>query len=421
MDITSVLTVLKNSVNVLLWLEFSINIGFMEPMYGASHLKRNEYHVSLEEQEKLLKALDARGDVESDRLKRYVAMPDLTRQDGSPVKEVIGRVINLPSLRNFDLIDTPEVISPEVVFDLFNFPKDHPARSRSDTYFVDAKHILRPHTSLMWKYYLELPEVRARLEKYGSVGALSYGKCYRRDEIDWQHTNILHQIDGLFVVRKDIKTLEQSDLEAILLEVAQSLYGKDVKYKFLVDHFPYTDPSLEMNIELNGQWVEILGAGIAHPNVIRNLGFDPNVYNGWAFGFGADRLAMIKMKLPDIRLLRSTDERVLKQLRDIDHVFQEVSKYPPVTRDISFVVDNTTFNINRFYEIAREVIGDEFIEEMKLLDEFENEEKFGKNKKSYTFRIVYRHLDRTLTSAEVDAMHHALEEKIKEEFSAVVR
>lgn len=390
-------------------------------MYAAPYLKREEYHVPLDEQKQILKSLDTRSDVEAARLKRYLALPDLTRANGSPVKAVIERILALPSFKRFDVIDTPEVISPKVVFDLFNFPPDHPARSSSDTYFVDKEHVLRPHTSLMWKYYLEIPEVREKLEKNGSIGALSFGKAYRRDEIDWQHTNILHQIDGLFIIRKDIKTLDQSDLEAILLEVAHALFGEDVEYKFLVDRFPYTDPSLEMNIKWGDTWVEILGAGIAHQNVIRNLGLDPAKYNGWAFGFGADRLAMIKMRLPDIRLLRSTDPRVVKQLAGLDHVYEPVSKYPPVTRDISFIVDKATFNINRFYEIAREVVDDELIEEMKLLDEFENEAKFGAGKKSYTFRIVYRSLDRTLTNDEVDVMHHAIEDKVRTEFGAVVR
>jgi phenylalanyl-tRNA synthetase alpha chain len=393
----------------------------MEDIYKAPHLKRKDYKVSLDEQNKILESLNDRSDIEAERLKRYMSLPDLTRTEGSPVKAIAERFIELPSLKNLDIIETPEVISPKVVFDLFNFSPDHPARSASDSYYVDADHILRPHTSLMWKYYLELPEVREELEKNGSVGALSYGKCYRRDEIDWQHSNILHQIDGLFVVRNDIKLLGQPELEEILIEAATSLFGPDVKYKFLVDHFPYTDPSLEMNVELNGKWVEILGAGIAHPNVLKNLGFDPEIYNAWAFGFGLDRLAMIKEKLPDIRLLRSTDPRVLKQLADLDHEFQEVSKYPPIVRDISFIVDNATFNINRYYEVVREVIGDELVEEMKLLDEYENVEKFGAGKKSYAFRIVYRSNDRTLTNEEVDALHKAVEKKTAEEFGATVR
>ncbi len=389
-------------------------------MYEAPHLQRHHYKTDMSEQERLYAELNAKSDPESKRLQRYIAIPDLSKKEGSPVKAITERVINLPSLKNLDLIETPEVITPEIVFDLFNFPKDHPARTASDSYFIDENHILRPHTSLMWKYYLDIPEVRERLEKHGSVGVLSYGKCYRRDEIDWQHYNILHQIDGFFVIRKDIKTLDQKDLEAILIEVCEALYGKDVKYKFIVDHFPYTDPSVEMNIEWDGQLIEILGAGIAHPNVIRNLGIDPDKYNAWAFGFGSDRLAMIKQRIPDIRLLYSDDERVTKQLADLDHIFEPVSKYPPITRDISFIVDKN-FDLNAYYELIREIAGTEMTEEVKLLDTYENEEKFGKDKISYTFRTVYRSLDRTLTSEEVDAKHKKLEEVTIEKFGAVVR
>ncbi len=389
-------------------------------MYEAPHLQRHNYTTDMSEQEKLFAELNAKSDPESKRLQRYIAIPDLSKKEGSPVKAITERVINLPSLKNLDLIKTPEVITPEIVFDLFNFPKDHPARTASDSYFIDENHILRPHTSLMWKYYLDIPEVRQRLETNGSIGVLSYGKCYRRDEIDWQHYNILHQIDGFFVIRKDIKTLDQKDLEAILIEVCEALYGKDVKYKFVVDHFPYTDPSVEMNIELNGQLIEILGAGIAHPNVIKNLGIDPEKYNAWAFGFGSDRLAMIKQQIPDIRLLYSEDERVTKQLANLDHVFEAVSKYPPITRDISFIV-NKDFDLNAYYELIREIAGTEMTEEVKLLDTYENEEKFGKDKISYTFRTVYRSLDRTLTSEEVDAKHKKLEEVTIEKFGAVVR
>jgi phenylalanyl-tRNA synthetase alpha chain len=392
----------------------------MENIYKSEHLKRSEYAVPLEEQRTLLEKLKSRGDTEAKRLQEYLALPDLTRLDGNPTKAVTDRVINLPTFQGFDVIKTPDVIPSEIVFDLFNFPKDHPARSRSDTYYVDEKHILRPHMSMMWKYYFDIPEVQQKLKDNGSVGAISYGTVYRRDEIDWQHTNVLHHIDGLFVCRKDIKEVGQSDLEDILWDVARVLFGKGIVGRFNVEHYPYTDPSLEMEIAWNDKWVEILGAGIVHPQVLRNLGIDPDVYSGWAFGFGADRLAMIKMKIPDIRLLRSTDERVLKQFKDIDHVYQPVSKYPPIVRDISFIVDKE-FNLNRYYEIVREIIGDEYIEEVKLLDKFENEERFGKDNTSYTFRITYRHLDRTLTNAEVDELHKKLETRTVSEFSARIR
>lgn len=393
----------------------------MKNIYSSPHLKRSHYLVPLQEEREILKKLVDRNDVQAERLKRYIALPDLTRLEGNPVKAITDKIVSLPSLQNFDIIETPEIISPEIVFDLFNFPKDHPARTQSDTYYVDEKHILRPHTSLMWKYYLELPAVREKLEKYGSVGALCYGTVYRRDEIDWQHSNVLHHIDGLYICKKEIAELGQSDLEDILWEVAHTLFGKDIKVEFRVDHFPYTDPSLEMNIAWDDKWIEILGAGIVHPQVIKNLGLNPGIYNGWAFGFGADRLVMIKMRIPDIRLLRSDDERVIKQLKDIDHTYQPVSKYPPVIRDISFIVDKKSFNQYRYYELAREVIGSELIEEMKLLDEYEDEVRFGKGKASYTFRIVYRHLNHTLTNEEVDILQKKLEEEAVSEFGAIIR
>lgn len=393
----------------------------MESIYHAPHLKRHLYTTDLNEEKQLIEQLKQRNDKESQRLLSYLALPDLTRLEGSPVKAITEKVINLPSLKNLDIIETPEIITSELVFDLFNFPKDHPARSRSDTYYVDDTHILRPHTSLMWKYYLEIPEVLKQLEEHGSIGTLCYGKVYRKDEIDWQHTNVLHHIDGLFIIRRDIKELHQPDLEAILTEVAQSLFGHDVVGRFNVEHYPYTDPSLEMEIAWNDKWVEILGAGIVHDQVMSNLGLDPKKYVGWAFGFGADRLAMLKMKIPDIRLLRSTDERVVKQLSNLDNEYQAVSKYPSIVRDISFLVDKNNFNLNRYYELIREIAGEDFVEEVKLLDEYEDEAKFGKDKKSFTFRTVYRHLDRTLTNEEVDAKHKKLEEVSKEQFGATVR
>lgn len=393
----------------------------MDSIYQAPHLRRTHYSVPLDKQEVMLNTLRKRGDTESKRLEQYMALPDLTRLDGNPVKAVTDRIINLSTLRNFDIIDTPHIIPAEVVFDLFNFPKDHPARSRSDTYYVDQENILRPHTSLMWKYYLDIPEVQKKLKEHGSVGALCYGTVYRRDEVDWQHSNVLHHIDGLYICRRDMKEVIQTDLEAILWEVSRSLFGNDVVGRFNIEHYPYTDPSLEMEIQWDDRWVEILGAGIVHPAVIRNLGLDPDKYVGWAFGFGADRLAMIKMRIPDIRLLRSADERVLKQFQNIDEMFHPVSKYPPIVRDISFIVNKASFNLNVYYEMTREIIGDEFIEEVKLLDSYDDEKKFGAGKMSYTFRITYRHLDRTLTNAEVDEMHSRLERRTIDDYSAVIR
>lgn len=392
----------------------------MQSIYQAKHLKRSRYTTSLDEENALAAELEQRSDNEAERLKRYRKLSDLTLVEESPLKAVIDVVCDLPSFRNFDIIDTPEIISPQVVFDLFNFPEDHPARSASDTYYVGSRHILRPHTSLMWKYYFDIPEVRQQLEEYGSVGALSYGKIYRRDEIDWQHSNISHQFDGLFVCRKDIREITQKDLENICSEMVRHLLGDDIEEQFLVDKFPYTNPSIEMNIAWNNKWVEVNGAGIVHPQVLRNLGIDPEIYNGWAFGFGVDRLAMLKMRIPDIRLLRSEDPRVTSQLRDLNNTYESVSKYPPALRDISFIVDKG-FDLNAYFDSVRDTVGEDYVEEVKLIDEYENAEKFGEGKISYAFRVTYRHLDRTLTGEEVNEKHEALHVMTESDYGAVVR
>lgn len=382
---------------------------------------RQHIRVPLEEEDRLKHELENKTDSESTRLKRYIAMPDLTRTERSPLKSVVEIVLNLPSLKNFDIIDTPEIISPEVVFDLFNFPKDHPARSRSDTYYTDSTHILRPHTSLMWKYYLENPEIRKKLAENGAIGAVCYGKVYRKDEIDWQHSNVLHHFDGLMVCKKEVKEITQTDLEDICSEVTTSILGKEIEKEFRVDHFPYTDPSVEMNIKWGEKWVEVNGAGLVHPQVIKNLGLDPDIYNGWAFGFGVDRLAMLKMKIPDIRLLWSKDERVTEQLKNINNAYHAVSKYPPVIRDISFIVDKKDYNPNRYFELIREVAGEDMVEEAKLLDSYQDTERFGSEKVSYTYRIIYRSNDRTLTNDEVNKTHGELQQKTAEQFHAELR
>ena len=151
-------------------------------------------------------------------------------------------------------------------------------------------------------------------------------------------------------------------------------------------------------------------------SVLKNFGLEG--YNGWAFGFGLERLAILGMELPDIRLLWSKDERVKKQLK-LGTKFVQVSKYPPIIRDISFVVDSM-FAPNDYFDLVRDIVGD-LAEEMALVDTYENEKKFGKDKKSYAYRITYRSLERTLTDAEVNALHKKLEEKTKEVFNATIR
>lgn len=375
-----------------------------------------EIIVEDKEEKRLLAELRQRTDPEGLRLKRFLAMPDLSRAEGSPIRELVERVLGIPAYRDLDVITVPEIVPARESFDLFNFPPDHPVRSRSDTYYVSNDYILRTHTTIMWYYYLRLPEVRVRIAKGEPVGAWSYGKVYRKDEIDRNHMNVFHQMDGFQLFRKDKKSVGLEELKAVLVAVAQAVFGPEVKYRFNPDTFPYTDPSLEMEVEMNGRWIEVLGSGVVHPKVLDALDLDPSSWNGWAFGSGLERLAILSMDLPDIRLLWSEDERVKKQLR-LGNKFVPVSKFPPIVRDISFVVPKT-FVFNNYFDLIRD-IGGNLIEEVKHLDKYENL-VFGENV-SHTFRIVYRSNERTLKTDEIEPIQEKIVEETKNQFQAEIR
>lgn len=366
----------------------------------------------------IIKSLEKRNDAEANRMKRFFGMPDLSRTQGSPLAELIERILKIDRFKNFDLIQVPEVVRADTSFDLFNFPPDHPARSKSDTYFLDDNHILRTHTTIMWYYYLNDPSVKARLANKESVGSICHGKVYRKDEIDRNHMNVFHQVDGWYLCPKSEKVIGLDDLKEVLAEIAHAIFGKDIEYRFNVDTFPYTDPSCEMEVKIGDRWIEVLGSGVVRGSVLKELGVDPGEYNGWAFGFGLERLAIISMELPDIRLLWSDDPRVKKQLK-LGNKFKEVSKFPPITRDISFVVDKS-FVPNNYFDLIRDVGGD-LVEQVELLDKYENEQKFGKDKISYTYRIIYRSNERTLTTEEIDPIQRKIYNETSGQFRAELR
>ncbi|MEK7564966.1 MAG: hypothetical protein AAB501_01875 [Patescibacteria group bacterium] len=374
--------------------------------------------IKLPEINALKKALEQKTDAESLRMKRFLEMPDLSRMSGSPINEIVENILKNPSFNSFDVIEVPEIVPASISFDLFDFPADHPVRSKSDTYYVDDKNILRTHTTVMWYYYLNDESVKERIAKKEAVGCFSFGKVYRKDEIDRKHMNVFHQIDGWYLVPKDQKVITIDDLQEVLANIAKAAFGPDVKYRFNPDTFPYTDPSLEMEIERDGKWIEILGSGVVKGSVLDKLGVDSNVYNGWAFGFGLERLAIVSMDLPDIRLLWSNDERVKRQLK-LGNKFKEVSKFPPITRDISFVVEKD-FIPNNYFDLIRD-IGGELVEEVQLLDKYENAEKFGTDKISYTYRIIYRSNERTLTTDEVDPIQARVYQETASQFKADLR
>ena len=366
----------------------------------------------------LIKNLEKRTDVKSERIKRLLKLPDLTKKQGSPVKILFDQIIKLPMFEDFDIVDFPKIVTVEECFDLLNMPEDHPARKETDTYYLDQNHILRTHTTAFWSFYLKDKNILKKLEEKGEIKALAPGIVFRKDEIDKSHYPAFHQIDGLLICKKDKKIIEQKDLKQVQVDLAKGIFGKDIEYKFIKDEFPYTVESLEMDIMFNGGWMEVNGAGLVNPVCLKNFGLDPEFYNGWAFGFG-DRLAMIKMGIPDIRIFWSDDVRITGQFKDINSKFKEVSKYPPISRDISFIIDKS-INLNNYYEIVRD-FAENLIEEVKLVDEYEDEKKFGKAKKSYTFRIVYRSPERTLTNTEINVIQEKIREETVKELKAILR
>ncbi len=379
---------------------------------------RKEIVIDDEEEKRLRQELEKRTDPEGLRLRRFLAMPDLSRAEGSPLYEVVQRVLSAPAFKDFDDIKVPEIVSTHISFDLFDFPQDHPARSRSDTYFVDNDHILRTHTTVMWYYYLRQEDVKRRMAAGKAVGAFSYGKVYRKDEIDRKHMNVFHQIDGWYLIPKEQRTITIKDLQEALTNFAKAIFGSDVKMRFNEDKFPYTDPSLEMEINKEGQWLEVAGAGVVKGSVLEKFGVDSSRWNGWAFGPGIERFAMISVDLPDMRLFWSKDSRVVRQLR-LDNKYKEVSKFPPITRDISFVVPSD-FVPNNYFDLIRDLGGD-LVEEVALLDKYENEGKFGAGKTSYTYRIVYRSNERTLTNEEIAPIQEKIIEETRKQFGADIR
>src|SRR3989344_4073474 len=329
----------------------------------------------------LIRELEKRNDIKAESIKRLLKLPDLTKKENSPVKILFDQIINLPRFKNFDIVDFPKIITPEQDFDLLNTPKDHPSRRETDTYYLDEDHLLRTQMTAFWSFYLKDKNVLKRLEEEGEI-------------------------------------ITQSDLKEVQVDLAKGIFGKDIEYKFLDDEFPYNIESLEMDIMFNGKWLEVNGAGLVNPVCLKTFGLDPKVYNGWAFGFG-DRLAMIKMGISDIRILWSDDPRITSQFKDINSRFKTVSKYPSTFRDISFVIDKN-INLNNYYEIVRDFAKD-LIEQVKLIDEYENEKKFGKDKKSYTFRVTYRSYERTLTNEEVNKIQDEIREETKKELKAEIR
>ncbi|BFK86760.1 phenylalanine--tRNA ligase subunit alpha [Pseudoflavonifractor sp. DSM 107456] len=215
----------------------------------------------------------------------------------------------------FTVLDGPEVELAEYNFDKLNAEEGHPSRDWSDTFYFDqdSRVMLRSQTSPMQVRAMETMELPIRI--------IAPGRVYRKDEVDATHSPMFHQVEGMVID----KGVTMADLKGTLNTVVEQLYGKGTKTRFRPHHFPFTEPSCEMDVQCHkcggvgcptckGEgWIEMLGAGMIHPKVLKMAGIDPEVYSGWAFGIGLERTAMRRFKIADLRLIFENDVRFLEQ------------------------------------------------------------------------------------------------------------
>lgn len=215
----------------------------------------------------------------------------------------------------FSIAEGPEVEWDELNFELLNIPKDHPARDMQDTFFITDEVLLRTHTSPVQIRHMRsvAPQVPVRI--------IAPGRVYRRDAADATHSPIFHQVEGLVIDRN----VSMADLKGTLLEFARALYGPETQVRLRPSYFPFTEPSAEVDVSCvfcrgkgcrvckHSGWLEILGAGMVHPVVLRNGGYDPEEVSGFAFGMGIERIAMLKYGVDDLRHFFQNDFRFLAQ------------------------------------------------------------------------------------------------------------
>lgn len=243
-----------------------------------------------------------------------VTLPTSTQYGHAhPVLQVIDDIVRTFVQMGYSVVDGPEVEDEWHNFEALNIPAGHPARDMQDTFYLEGGNLPRTHTSGM--------QIRHMEDNQPPMRIISPGKVYRNEDEDARHSWEFYQIEGL-VVDKDISL---ADLKGTLLAMVQGVFGKDTQIRLRPNYFPYTEPSVEMdatcmmckgagcNVCSGTGWLELGGAGMIHPQVLRNVGLDPEVYSGFAFGFGPERLAMIKYQMPDVREFWRPNMKFLEQ------------------------------------------------------------------------------------------------------------
>ncbi|HDN84590.1 MAG TPA: phenylalanine--tRNA ligase subunit alpha [Candidatus Aerophobetes bacterium] len=230
-----------------------------------------------------------------------------------PINQVLNEIKDIFIGLGFEVVVGPEIETEYYNFEALNMPKYHPARDEQDSFYIDSTHLLRTQTSPV--------QIRVMEKSQPPIRMISPGLCYRRDAIDASHFPVFHQVEGLAVD----KNITFADLKGTLTYFVHQMFGKNTRLRFRPSYFPFTEPSAEVDISCiicggsgcsvcsNKGWLEILGSGMVDPEVFKKVGYDPEKYQGFAFGMGVERICMLKYGIDDIRLFFQNDLRFLSQ------------------------------------------------------------------------------------------------------------
>lgn len=292
------------------------------PVVGAAvNEVRDALENKIKECEEVLKEQALNEKLEKEKIDITLPSVKIKRGSKHPINRVIEEIEDIFVSMGYDVVDGPELETDEYCFERLNLPKGHPARDMQDSFYVDLEHLLRTQTSA----------VQARVmmanEEKSPIRVICPGKTYRRDD-DATHSHQFGQVEGLVID----KNISLADLKGTLEVFVRKMLGENSTLRFRPSYFPFTEPSYEVDVscfKCGGKgcnickqtgWIEILGSGMVHPNVLKMNGYDPDKYTGFAFGTGLDRLAMFKYGITDIRYLYTNDVRFLNQFdrKDVD-------------------------------------------------------------------------------------------------------
>jgi phenylalanyl-tRNA synthetase alpha chain len=272
------------------------------PIIGSqANVVKESIQNSLDERKQQLQQAAIEAKIKSETLD--VTMPGVGRPLGRihPLNGVVDRALDIFVGLGYTVATGPQIETDYYNFEALNTPPDHPARDMQDTFYLPGGNLLRTHTSSVQIRYMENHEPPIRI--------IAPGRVYRRDTVDATHSAVFHQIEILAIDRN----LKFTDLKGTIKEFLQRMFGDELEVQFRASYFPFTEPSAEVDVKWKGKWLEVMGCGMVDPNVLKAVGYDPEIYTGFAGGFGVERFAMVLHQIDDIRRLYNSDLCFLQQ------------------------------------------------------------------------------------------------------------